>query len=256
MDANNNDGAVIFDFARGLLYDVQPVPGILLKNYAAWFLTEKDLIVLLRIITPLLREGRISIGNIAKEFGISVEEVFVLVQPLLDNGMLRLEKNGKYYDGSGLMRLLYESWLYEQRRHTKNTVSEPVVSVNQKHMVAEKEMIRQLSHLYRRFERDLGRALSMTENEKIRSWLNDDKYLPVLVEEALKRAVLQNKASFAYIDSILSAWRKKGLITLEMVLELDSGKEKGRKTKAKSETTTETSAIDFDLIEEQLLRPE
>ena len=44
---------------------------------------------------------------------------------------------------------------------------------------------------------------------------------PELIEEALKRAVLQEKRSFAYIKSILAKWREAGYATLEEVLKND-----------------------------------
>ena len=74
-----------------------------------------------------------------------------------------------------------------------------------------------LIHIYHSFERELGNTLSPIQSEEIRSWLEQDQMPPELIEEALKRAVLQGKRNFAYIKSILTKWREAGYTTLDEV---------------------------------------
>ena len=58
---------------------------------------------------------------------------------------------------------------------------------------------------------------------------------PELIEEALKRAVLQGKRNFAYIKSILTKWREAGYTTLDEVIknDLKPGKKGSSKNQSK-----------------------
>ena len=63
---------------------------------------------------------------------------------------------------------------------------------------------------------------------------------PELIEEALKRAVLQEKRNFAYIKSILANWRQSGYNTLAQVQENDV--KPAAKAKIKAAAATGKSA--------------
>jgi len=235
-------------FSRRLLTDCLPVPATLLKHYRSWGLNEQDLIVLLRIIRPLVSEGRVAADRIAAEFGLPLADVPLLVQPFTDNQMLVQE--GDDYNADGLMRDLFQLWLDEQSQEPPPAPPKRLPSA----ALGDKEQIRQLSRLYRRFEADLGRNLGQTENERLRSWLNDERIAPELIEEALKRAKLHNKASFAYIDSILGDWRAKGFTSLEMVRRLDAKTEPSAPKKPRA-AAKKTEKSEFDLVYEEMLKP-
>lgn len=55
--------------------------------------------------------------------------------------------------------------------------------------------------------------------KEISSWTAD--FVPELIQEALRRAVIQGKPSLFYIGQILQAWRAAGLHSLPAVLEKD-----------------------------------
>ncbi len=230
-------------FSRRLLNDCLPVPATLLKHYRLWGLNEQELIILLRIIQPLISQGRVSAEAVAAEFSLTPADVPLLVQPFIDNLMLAPEGDG--YNGDGLMRDLFQLWLDEQSR--ANDQPKPGrAKAFRPGGLEDREQVRLLSRLYRRFEADLGRNLGQTENERLRSWLNDDQTPPDLIEEALKRAKLHNKANFAYIDSILNDWRAKGLTTLELVQQLDVKAEAGPTKKSRAGTRrAEKGEFDF-----------
>lgn len=69
--------------------------------------------------------------------------------------------------------------------------------------------------LYQSFEQETGRPLSPIQMEKLNDMLKD--FRPDLIHEALKEAVSQGKANFAYIEAILKRWKSDNLLTVELV---------------------------------------
>lgn len=69
------------------------------------------------------------------------------------------------------------------------------------------------------FEKEFGRPLSPMEIDQIREW--ETRHPPILVLEALKRAVLRGKYSFKYIGSILLEWGKNNLRTMQAIQTYD-----------------------------------
>lgn len=69
--------------------------------------------------------------------------------------------------------------------------------------------------LYKSFEHETGRPLSPIQIEKLNDMLKD--FRPDLIHEALREAVSQGKANFAYIEAILKRWKSDNLLTVELV---------------------------------------
>lgn len=80
------------------------------------------------------------------------------------------------------------------------------------------------------FEKDFGRPLGSTESEQVIKWL--EKNEPDVIKEALRRAVLNGKYNFKYIDRILLSWEKANKRTLREVLEYEAAIEKQRAKKS------------------------
>ena len=76
------------------------------------------------------------------------------------------------------------------------------------------------------FEKEFGRPLSPIEVDQIQMWAGEVESF--LVIEALKRAVLNGKHNFKYINSILMEWKKNNLQTLEAIAEYDRDFQKRR----------------------------
>lgn len=70
-------------------------------------------------------------------------------------------------------------------------------------------------NLYKSFEEETGRALSPLQIEDLKYMLKD--FSPELIHEALREAVNQGKANFAYIKAILNRWEQDNLLTVELV---------------------------------------
>jgi len=76
------------------------------------------------------------------------------------------------------------------------------------------------SELSTLFASELGRPLSSYELNQLASW---HKQIPAeLLTEALNKAVLQGKATFAYINAILQDWQKHQVSTLAEVKKHDA----------------------------------
>lgn len=69
--------------------------------------------------------------------------------------------------------------------------------------------------LYKSFEQETGRPLSPIQQQELGYMLQD--FSPDLIQEALREAVSQGKANFAYIKAILSRWKSDNLLTVELV---------------------------------------
>lgn len=78
--------------------------------------------------------------------------------------------------------------------------------------------------LYQAFEQETGKALSPMQIEDLKYMLEDFK--PDMIFEALREAVIQGKANFAYIQAILKRWRQDNLMTVELVRNVKAAREK------------------------------
>lgn len=95
---------------------------------------------------------------------------------------------------------------------------------------------------YKSFEKEFGRPLSPIETEKITQWIGQAG--PELVHEALKRAVLNGKWNFRYIDTILLEWRKNNLNSISSIKEHDKqyqGIKAARESRRKDPPAGETA---------------
>jgi DNA replication protein len=84
------------------------------------------------------------------------------------------------------------------------------------------------------FENEFGRLLSPIEIEQIGQWASEME--PLLVVEALKRAVLGGKHNFKYINTILIEWKKNNIRTLDDISRYEQDFQK-RRSRQKSMNT-------------------
>ncbi|GEL07432.1 DnaD domain-containing protein [Salisediminibacterium halotolerans] len=99
----------------------------------------------------------------------------------------------------------------------------------------EKQQKEREGELYKRFEEEFGRPLSPMEMEMISMWLDDDQHDPVLIEAALREAVVSSRMNFRYIDRILFDWKKNGVKTVEQA-KIHGEKVRGYKEKQPKKT--------------------
>ncbi|MGT2896180.1 hypothetical protein JavanS176_0009 [Streptococcus satellite phage Javan176] len=83
--------------------------------------------------------------------------------------------------------------------------------------------------LYKSFEQETGRPLSPIQQQELNYMLED--FRPDLIQEALREAVSQGKANFAYIKAILNRWKSDNLLTVELVRNSKQSRTKSADTK-------------------------
>ena len=88
-------------------------------------------------------------------------------------------------------------------------------------------------NLYKSFEAEIGRALSPLQIQDLQYMLED--FSPELIHEALKEAVSQGKANFAYIKAILNRWKQDNLLTVELVRNSFAAREAKKQSPKQSE---------------------
>lgn len=92
-----------------------------------------------------------------------------------------------------------------------------------------------LVNLYQSFEAEIGRPLSPLQTQDLQYMLED--FNADVILEALKEAVNQGKANFAYIKAILNRWKQDNLMTVELVRNSKAIREA---KKQKTNTNTES----------------
>ncbi|MFH6650531.1 DnaD domain protein [Streptococcus suis] len=91
--------------------------------------------------------------------------------------------------------------------------------------------------LYKSFEAETGKPLSPIQIQELQYTLED--FSPELILEALREAVGQGKANFAYIQAILKRWKQDNLLTVELVRNSKAAREaKKQQNKSKPEPQT------------------
>ncbi len=208
-------------FAHMLAEDSCSLPMAIFRDYRDWGIGDRELAPLVRIAAPAFRQGGVTLRQVAEEFHCPQDKALEIVQYFVDRQLLEYDAQKDGYTCDKLIGMICEKWLTCRRISQVEAKKTAATGVSPYDVVTEKENLRQLGRLYRCFERDFGRNLRYTESDRLRTWLDDEKWPPELIEEALRRASLQNKCSFAYIGSILDRWRREGLLSLEDVLAND-----------------------------------
>ena len=242
MNNKNFDISMNTGFAAKISGELATYPYILIKNYQRLGIDEKSLIVLLRILHPYYIKGSLSLDDVTREFSVSADEAKVILKPFLDKRLIEEYENG-LYDCSGVINCYYEDWIAEKRNPQplqKAGISGPAPKNN--------KLISDLAMLYRRFEQELGKNLTPIQSEEIRSWLEDDGLSADMIEEALRRSVLQEKRSFAYIKSILRKWREAGYADLHAVLDNDIKPARREGAKTGSHRSSDKRKSQYDII--------
>lgn len=94
--------------------------------------------------------------------------------------------------------------------------------------------------LFENFEKNWGRLLSPFEIEDISKWIDEDKFAPEIVNEALKQTVESNICSIRYLNKILARYDRENIRTVEA---FKQDKERFEERKAGKSTGRPTSNI-------------
>lgn len=196
------------------------IPNMLLKLYKQLNISDTEMILLIQLFR-LRNEQKnyFPAPALLKEFMASEEEQIInSLENLMRYDLLKIteffdaENNKiiKGYDFEPLFEKLSEVWACAKVK--ENERIKKILTEDIKH--SSKEL-----NLYHSFEKEFGRPLSPMEIEQINIWSR--KMSPLIVLEALRRAVLMGKHNFKYIDGILLEWEKNNIRTPENIEEYD-----------------------------------
>ncbi|MCL2678044.1 MAG: DnaD domain protein [Clostridiales bacterium] len=216
------------------------VPDLLLDFYPQLGLDAEGLVFLLRLLRHKKGREHLFPDELAKEFSSSKEKLSEQFAALREKGLLGPLPQANGFSLEPLFALLFDLWAF-----SKMSAGQKTVAAAPPQETAHPPKKTPFGQLYHSFEKELGRCLSPMESEKISQWLLEDKTPPEVIAEALKRAVLQGKASFAYIDKILQSWQKQNFSSLAEVLHNDSHPAAARTlpTKPKRQTKSAYSSV-------------
>lgn len=225
-----------YSFMQDYLSNCIMVPELLLAEYQQLGLSDSQFVMLLRLINLHNKQGSFTAEEMAEEFSIQHTEAQHILRAFADKSLITLKDEGGEggrYNLDGLFGELFESWYYTKNCSRPRKRSRIVKSQKGENNAKSKSQIYQdqLGGLYQAFEKEMGRGLSPVEGEKLIHWLVQDIIAPEMIMEALRRAVMQGKVSFSYIDRILFNWKKQNLRSLAEVKAKDRhplARDKGR----------------------------
>lgn len=213
------EGNITAAFGTDLFTEgIVAVPSLLLKYYKKMGLTESEVMLLLHLVRLRLEERELfpSEAQLGEYLSGGVEQATRELTSLAGKQVLAITQyyhEGRQavvqgYDLEPLFGKLSELWAVAKLQEI-----EKAQQMLERHEEGESDP--ELARLYQLFATEFGRPLSPLEVEQIRRWRSEMD--SVLIQEALRRAVLMGKHNFKYIDSILLEWQKNNIRTLEEV---------------------------------------
>ena len=205
------------------------VSQMLLKHYADIDMDETELVVVLQLLRFKECSGQTypSVDELQKSMTLSSEQIKATLAHLIEKGLISVvhslaeKHHGK---SSYVLEPIWDKLLNVWQNSMENTTPKNALSSES------------LKKIYSSFESELGRYLSPMENEKIVHWCSSDGFSGDIILEALKRAVLQGKLSFSYVDSILKTW--EGL-KLKTIKEINTYEKQFKEKKVKNTSLTQ-----------------
>ncbi len=188
-------------FWQECLNDVVLLPNVLLRHYPVLGLEDADLVILLRIFSARPADlSSLTAQDLAAAFG-GEEQAELALAALAGKGVA--EKKSGRFSLTPLYDRLLDIWALEkaQLSSAKKAFAQTA---------AEKDV-------FSCFSTEFGRLLTPMEREQIDKWMDEDGFSQEMLAEALRRAVLAGKYSFAYIDKILLRWKRDRICTLAQV---------------------------------------
>ncbi|MFZ5643972.1 MAG: DnaD domain-containing protein [Bacillota bacterium] len=225
------------------------VPSLLLKYYRHMGITDSEMMTLIqlfrfctqeKILKPAAEDLTECLSSSPEEIESNIKALFakkVIAETLYYD--IARDDVITGYDFEPLVEKLSDYWACARAKeiekagaklegHGKTSVREDIAA-----------------ECFKSFEKEFGRPLSPIETEKIAQWIGQAG--PELVQEALRRAVLNGKWNFRYIDTILLEWKKNNLTTVGSVTEHDrqyQSRKSSRETRKKESMRPEDMNAD------------
>ena len=224
------------------------------------------IIYLKMLLRSIMSEGKLYFDGLEEDFAAEValdldeseENVQITITYLLNSGLLEMRSDDEYYlpdtkNSTGCetavaarvrrhrekQKALQCNTDVTQMKHLcngeieKELEIEVEVEVDKEQSATPSTLNQDFVNLYKSFEAETGKALSPLQIQELQYMLED--FSPELIHEALKEAVSQGKANFAYIKAILNRWKQDNLLTVELVRNSFAAREAKKQSPKQSE---------------------
>jgi len=246
----DQEGNITATFGADLLLEGSTsIPNILLKIYSSIGISDYQMILLIQLIRLHVEEKELlpSPEELAECMESEPTRIRKELANLLENDIIAVSR---FYDGN--RNLIVEGYDFEP---LFLRVSDIWAGLRAKEIEESEKLIKssagfgdnrsnrydeQTVDLISLFENEFGRLLSPIEVEQIDQWAGE--MAPLLVVEALKRAVLGGKHNFKYINTILIEWKKNNIRTLDEISRYEQDFQK-RRTRQKSLDTGTSPSV-------------
>lgn len=177
----------------------------LLDHYSELGMSEKDLIILIKLIyASEISNKQPSIDFLKKGSTMEPREVTSIIQNLIQRDLLELQvkkdEEGKFTEYMNL------DGFYEKLSHI---LAQDQVDNKQSNSQ------QQFKDLFQYIEQLFARPLSPYEIETLNQWIDVDQHDFALIRSALDEAYSHDKLSFKYVDRILLNWKKNNVTTID-----------------------------------------
>jgi DNA replication protein len=195
------------------------IPVTLFSEYRNLNLNEYELILIIHLLTFIHKGNEFPTPEeLAQKMTIADSECTNMLRKLIQQGLIQIIEG---YSNEGIR--------YE--KYSLDPLWDKLVDqflLNKKNNQLQSKQVEE-TNLYTVFEKEFGRPLSPFECESLAMWMDDDHHDPIIINAALREAVMSGKLNFRYIDRILFEWKKNGIQTIEQA------KNQGRKFREKQQ---------------------
>lgn len=222
--------------AIDFLTDITPAPNGLLEYYRDFRLDEGELVFLLQLFRLSRLNQPLTFEMLEENTPYEMGEVKQFAASLVEKGFLTISPTDCSMTMEGLFDKICEVWGWKM----KKTLDKDALA--QEEMAVDKAF----AEIYEAVQNEMGRPLSPIEGETVKDWFFGLEMPAPMIYEALKRAVMNGKCNFAYINQILLDWQKKRYRTVAEIQKLDKP---GKKRSGDNFTTYQKTGKTRDIYE-------
>lgn len=219
--------------AIDFLTDVTPAPNGLLEYYRDFRLSEGELVFILQLFRLNRLDQPLTFVSIEENTPYELSEIKSYAATLVEKGFITISAADCSMTLDGLFDKISEVWGWKMKQSLDQNAEKPAVD-------------KAFGEIYEAVQNEMGRPLSPIEGETIKDWFYGLHMPADMIYEALKRAVMNGKCNFAYINQILLDWQKKRYRNVDDVLKLERN---GKKRQADNFTTYQKPAKTRDIYE-------
>lgn len=177
----------------------------LFDHYSELGLTEKDLIVLIKLIYASETSNKQpSIDELKLGSDMEPREITSIIQHLIQRDLLQLhvkkDEEGKFTEYMNLDGFYEKLSNILSQDHSKQLTNQAQQNF--------KDLFQYIESLF-------ARPISPYEIETLNQWIDVDKHDFTLIRATLDEAYSHDKLSFKYVDRILLNWKKNNVTTTE-----------------------------------------